>query len=90
MEAAASQENAHKVVLLGCASPPCSADRDLERFGLRKKEIIFFIQHISCTETLFLYCNYPIHSDADFAVERVMILEQRLWVGNLQICRFLN
>lgn len=37
MEAAASEENVHKVVLFGCASPPCSADIYLERFYLIKK-----------------------------------------------------
>lgn len=40
-EAAPSEENVHKVVLFGCASPPCSADIYLERLYLIKKEIIF-------------------------------------------------
>lgn len=68
-EAAPSEENVHKVVLFVCASPPCSADIYLERLFLIKKEIIF-IRCISYTQTVFLYCNYPLHSDIDFATEK--------------------
>lgn len=67
MEAAASADSVHEVVLFGCTLPPCSAGISLERFSLLKKEFFFIIQHISCTETVFLYCNYPIHSDIDLA-----------------------
>lgn len=54
MEAAASEENGHEVVLFGCASPPCSADTDLERFYIIKKWFyFFFIQRISWTKPIF-------------------------------------
>lgn len=42
MEAAASADSVHEVVLFGCTSPPCSAGISLERFSLLKKEFLSF------------------------------------------------
>lgn len=53
MEAAASEENVHKVVLFGCASPPCSAAIYLERFYLIKKEMIFLFNILAVQKLYF-------------------------------------
>lgn len=53
MEAAASEEDVHKVVLCGCASRSCSADIYWERFYLIKKEMGFLF-NILATQKLHI------------------------------------